>query len=678
MSNTNSSTSNSDSLIDALSQLRIKLLDLTGRNRLINFKHTIGKSLQFVEGQTASTYKRLLDSPNKAVVKIVGLPEPVIEDWMERNGRFQRPEPKDWAISQSISTSFDINPNDDENNMNFRALMYSDDLAKHCRKIEREATLIIEETGANMLFLVLGFLEFPDQLHSDKRFLAPIVSIPVSMMKNEVNGIQHFSITYTGDDIAENLSLNEKLKNDYGLTLPEFSEVESGDIANYFKSIQQIIDNKPGFILKNRVSLCLLSFSNMLLVRDLDPAKWPQSGDKNGLTDHPIVREVFQGSSIDPESYIDNAQDYLVEEGPAATIPLVYDADSSQHSALIDVLINKKNLVIEGPPGTGKSQTITNLIAACLATGKTILFVAEKLVALEIVKDRLSLAGLDTYILELHSNKTNKKKVLEELARRISNDTNGATTIPELHQQLVSHRAALKAYSDLINSIAHNALGFSLHKIMWRVEKHRNCLTNAESLLSQISLNDATDISIFELNRRLDCLEHLSAQYQQLGGFDRDSTFWGFFPERLIPGDEIYLNNLFTESLATAHDLNNITIELSDILTSKLKGLSLSVCESQVQVLTRFISEADPKLPFDLIPSFFDEDGSVHKAKEAIERFQIDTNDYHKKINVVHKSLNSFEGDDMKSLEKLYQVLQTSVNLGIDFSGINERKMVDS
>ena len=72
--------------------------------------------------------------------------------------------------------------------------------------------------------------------------------------------------------------------------------------------------------------------------------------------------------------------------------------------------------MIEGPPGTGKSQTITNLIAACLAEGKKVLFVAEKLAALEVVKNRLSLAGLDPFVLELHSNKTNKKRVLEEIA----------------------------------------------------------------------------------------------------------------------------------------------------------------------------------------------------------------------------------------------------------------------
>jgi hypothetical protein len=159
----------SSALTSALEQLRLKLLDLTGRNRLINFKHTAGKSLQFIEGHPAAIYQRLVEANNKASISILGLPEPSRGDWVERNGRLQRPEPREWAKSQGISTSYDIpgvGQSSDESNV--RSLMYPDDLAKHCRKIEREATLAIEETGANMLFLVLGFLEFPDQRDSDK------------------------------------------------------------------------------------------------------------------------------------------------------------------------------------------------------------------------------------------------------------------------------------------------------------------------------------------------------------------------------------------------------------------------------------------------------------------------------------------------------------------------------
>jgi len=245
----------SSALTSALEQLRLKLLDLTGRNRLINFKHTAGKSLQFIEGHPAAIYQRLVEANNKASISILGLPEPSRGDWVERNGRLQRPEPREWAKSQGISTSYDIpgvGESSDESNV--RSLMYPDDLAKHCRKIEREATLAIEETGANMLFLVLGFLEFPDQRDSDKTFTAPLISVPVSLQKKEIAGIQQFSLQYTGDDISENLSLREKLRNDFGLVLPELAE-EQIDVNGYFAEVQAIIKKQPGFAFKHRVSL---------------------------------------------------------------------------------------------------------------------------------------------------------------------------------------------------------------------------------------------------------------------------------------------------------------------------------------------------------------------------------------------------------------------------------------
>lgn len=176
-------------LTSALEQLRLKLLDLTGRNRLINFKHTAGKSLQFVEGQPAAIYQKLVESNNNSHISVLGLPEPARRDWVDRNGRLQRPEPREWAQSVGIPTAYDISDEEqDSDESNVRALMYPDDLAKHCRKIEREAILAIEETGANMLFLVLGFLEFPDQRDSDTTFTAPLISVPVALKKKRSSG----------------------------------------------------------------------------------------------------------------------------------------------------------------------------------------------------------------------------------------------------------------------------------------------------------------------------------------------------------------------------------------------------------------------------------------------------------------------------------------------------------
>lgn len=659
-------------LTSALEQLRLKLLDLTGRNRLINFKHTAGKSLQFVEGHPTAIYQKLVEEPNKANISVLGIPEPHRRDWIYRNGRLQRPEPREWAKSIGVSTGYDISgAGGDLDKSNVRALMYPDDLAKHCRKIEREATLAIEETGANMLFLVLGFLEFPDQRDSDKTFTAPLISVPVSLQKKEVAGIQQFSIQYTGDDISENLSLREKLRNDFGLVLPELPE-EQIDVNRYFSEIQSIIKKQPGFALKHRVSLCLLSFSNMLLVRDLDPSKWPANGDENSLINHPIVREVFEGRADEGGAGLGIAEDHLVEEGPAASIPLVYDADSSQHSALVDVLSLMKNLVIEGPPGTGKSQTITNLIAACLAEGKKVLFVAEKLAALEVVKNRLSLAGLDPFVLELHSNKTNKKRVLEEIAKRISFRPQHPYDLPRLQQQLEAHRKDLKAYTDLINSIAHNAFGLTLHQIMWRAEKHRLGLSNAENMLSQITIGDATQISEFESGRRMDSLGYLGFQYKSVGGFDASCTFWGFYPERLIPGDEVKLTQLFEAANIWGQALVEASKHLSQVLGGRVHNLSLAFCSEQLTVLKCLLETANQQLPLHLIPGFFKDDETGYKAAKAIEEFSKQVEQFHSLESAVitalklESSVTKSGTDDLKGLERLGE------SLGAELGTLNE------
>jgi hypothetical protein len=448
-------------LLAALEQLRLRLLDLTGRNRLLNFRHSTGRSLQFVEGSPAAIYEKLVEGNTRATLSIGGLPEPLRRDWVERNGRLFRPEPLAWASQQGIATTYDLDERRSEaNGATVRALLYMDDLARHCRKIEREAVLAIEETGANMLFLVLGFLDYPDQRDSERTFSAPLISIPVSLSKREAGGQQVFSLHYTGDDVSENLSLREKLKTDHALILPELPE-EQLDVEAYFSAIRTIIRDRPGFTLRQRISLCLLSFTNLLLVRDLDPTKWPKIGEKHALLDHPIVREIFQGAEQEDGMDADwgIAEEHDVEKGPGARIPLVFDADSSQHSALVDVLAQRKNVVIEGPPGTGKSQTISNLIAASIAEGKKVLFVAEKLAALDVVKARLTRAGLDPFLLELHSNKTNKKRVLEELAKRVRHRPLPPSDLPRKLDELEGRRIQLRDYRDLINSVSFNACG---------------------------------------------------------------------------------------------------------------------------------------------------------------------------------------------------------------------------
>jgi hypothetical protein len=176
--------------------------------------------------------------------------------------------------------------------------------------------------------------------------------------------------------------------------------------------LTQATVRKARWRVRRQITLSLLSFGKLLMYRDLDPTVWPQIGA------HPIVRELFESRK---SNVVAHASEYVFDEDHAPPVPhpdVVLDADSSQLSALVDA-IRGRNLVIEGPPGTGKPQTISNLIAVALAQGKTVLFVSEKLAALQVVRRRLDQAGLGHFCLELHSHKSRKDAVLRDVEARL-------------------------------------------------------------------------------------------------------------------------------------------------------------------------------------------------------------------------------------------------------------------
>jgi hypothetical protein len=439
-------------ILQALEKLRLRLLDLTRRNRLLNFKHSPGKCIQFVEAQPDAIYYRLMEGTDRKIV-LLPIPEPPRAKWGIVAGLQTKPDAKDYARTLGIDPLFELPVANVPANgaTSLQTLYCPEDLERYCRKLQREMKSALEETGAHMLFLVFGFIEFPERAPSDRTLLAPLISVPVIIEKGNLDRETRryrYHLSYTDEEVAENLSLKEKLRQEHGFELPDFNDNETTP-EDYFRKLQQAIQDKDGWKLKRQMTLTLLSFTKMLLVRDIDPSKWPSRGTgQSELADHPIVRMVFEGvgHQDDGDTRLGLDEVHNVDEQPHTNIPLIYDADSSQHSALIDAL-SGRNMVIEGPPGTGKSQTITNLIAAAIADGKTVLFLSEKMAALEVVKKRLTLAGLGDFCLELHSNKTHKKHVLEAIETRKDKHF----PVPRaLRPQLIAleeKRRTLKAYA---------------------------------------------------------------------------------------------------------------------------------------------------------------------------------------------------------------------------------------
>jgi len=244
------------------------------------------------------------------------------------------------------------------------------------------------------------------------------------------------------EDVEENLSLRTKLHTDFQVELPPFPDSEELDPDPYFHAVAQAIDSQPGWkVHPDAVVLGCFSFAKLLLYRDLDPQAWPAD---RPLFSNPFIPALLgNGFPPAPDPIPDGS--HLDEWIPSSRLDHVVDADASQTVA-IEQVRQGRNIVLHGPPGTGKSQSITNIIATAVLDGKKVLFVAEKLAALEVVQRRLQREGLGDLCLELHSNKASKRAVIEEIGRtwRLGKPKNG--DLSHVLSELESRRAALNTH----------------------------------------------------------------------------------------------------------------------------------------------------------------------------------------------------------------------------------------
>ena len=459
-----------------LEKIRTRLLDLTARNKLLNFRHPKSSCLRFVDTSLDQVFQHLIDGNT---LQLEAVPDPVRDKSgippIPRIGNVEddlRVEndvpPKDQAAKSGWRVDFDLDLWTEES-PRLRVLAYTEELDSKCRKLATMARTAIEESGANLLYLCFGFLEWKDG-DADQSCFAPLLILPVMMEreKSQKGTKWIYNLQYSGEDLPSNLSLIEKLRRDFALELPMLSDEDTP--SSYMKAVSKAISDKQDWHVRNQLTLALLGFGKLLMFLDLDPSRWPST---NRITNHEVIRALFEGTRTSQSAFPDEyAIDEYEREG--AVPSLFYDADSSQHSALIDALLGK-NLVVEGPPGTGKSQTITNLIACALSEGKSVLFVAEKMAALEVVSRRLNAIGLGFFCLELHSHKTQKREMLSDLEQRLSaRDSFGdATSLEYKLEQIRQTKLQLNAYVRVLNT-PHPHFGSTTFEIIWA--RHRAAL----------------------------------------------------------------------------------------------------------------------------------------------------------------------------------------------------------
>ena len=360
---------NATTLDERIERWQQNLLDLTLRNRLLNFK------------------------PSSAI-RVAAPGPPRVFDMMTADNatltiRELGPKEDISAAAKAVAGS--------------EVLVEPDPTSGRLRRMRLKARSAVREQGVNILFLSFGLLRWSEKDDPSTELLAPLILVPVELVKQ--GPMQPFQLRMAEEDVVINPTLIHKLSTTFGLKLPEWAEGDAP--AGYLSRARDAIAPNEGWKIDDWTYLSLLSFSKLPMYQEMRACR-------DDIVRHPLLRAISGDPSLLPPVPDHPASDRLDSEVRPAQSFQILDADSSQQEA-VEMAKRGMTFVLQGPPGTGKSQTIANIIAESLASGKKVLFVSEKMAALEVVKRRLDESGLGTYLLELHSHKTARSEVIEEL-----------------------------------------------------------------------------------------------------------------------------------------------------------------------------------------------------------------------------------------------------------------------
>ena len=547
MNSTESSTFQNSalSLEQKLEKARAELLDLGARNRLLNIPRS--KNTRFLE---------VIDERSELVYNLLFNEKKTFTFLHGKSGKEDDQETED-GLSDEKAFIYQF----DEKNTEIKSQhldtklqtrLTPKGLQTRLLDLYHDSKTLEEEQGANILFLALGTLKWVDPANKENVRYAPLILVPVSLERGSAG--ERFKLKARSEDIIPNLSLEAFLERVHQITLPVMqSDDDEINISSYFEAVQQSIALKTDWeVITNDIILGLFSFSKFLMYRDLDPAKWP---DDEAITSKYLIRALMEEGFDESDGLLseDSSIDQLIT--PKDMLHIM-DSDSSQTLAIHEVR-RGKNLVIQGPPGTGKSQTIANIIASAIADGKTVLFVAEKMAALEVVKRRLDQTGVGDACLELHSNKANKRLLLEELKRVWDLGSPRGEFPDELIENLTEARDSLNAHPARLHKV-YTPSGLSPYQVIGQLVR----LRQNEQTPTDFILHGFDEWSNNDLIKRLDLVKELIERIENIG-LPHNHPWNGVKRESVLPGELDRLMPKITTLLHKVHDFQNTIATLA-------------------------------------------------------------------------------------------------------------------
>lgn len=431
---------------DRLRQWQQELLDFSNRNPLLNFKYA-AKNPSTVE-LIAPGAEEIFDwlSSGKTYT-IVGNDPPDDTSGTDEGDEFSEGEAElqldaeveeiEATLDESASSTVPLRAG------TAMSRLSSERANKILLRLATRARASELEQGINTLFAAFGLLKWTEMPGSTNWQFAPLVLVPIRV--EELTREGRFRIAATGDDAEFNQTLLERMRRDFGLDLPSELDEEVG-LGGLLGEVRSAIAARSGWDVVDGVHLGHFQFHKLRMYKDLIE-------HARVAAEHDIVLAL--GTDYASIGNVPNdvpAEDELDRVVTPDQSFSFLDADSSQLLA-VEKVKRGANLIIEGPPGTGKSQTIANIIAESIAGGKTVLFVSEKAAAIDVVYRRLRDEGLGEFCLPLHSHKANKQEIIRELASRLDSVHPRALSVQErlALEELQEHRLNLDSYAEVLH-----------------------------------------------------------------------------------------------------------------------------------------------------------------------------------------------------------------------------------
>ena len=553
----NNTISNKD-IEKEFKNLRKELLDLTLRNPLLNFKAR-NRNLNIINQTPMNAYKilvlenkRMYFSPNKKETK-----RSRAHTFIDQTREFLSSE-TDKTLKADLTPS---------------------ELQKRLFYIDQQSKTMVQEQGYNILYIALGFIEWVDKKKPRQKNLAPLILIPVALERKKVGN--SFSLSWTGEDIQNNISIQAKLR-EAGVELPKFEQTSYLEGVNqYLADVKKAIRPFSKWDVRDDVALGFFSFTKFVMYNDLNPESWSEDVD---LTKNELIQSIFNPSK---NVYEDTFEEEDVDEKlHYKTMYQVLDADSSQ-IAVIENVKAGHNLVVEGPPGTGKSQTIVNLIAELIAEGKTVLFVSEKMAALEVVKSRLDSVGLGKFVLELHSHKTRRKQLLKNLKKATNVRATRDLKLDQTLRKLENLRDQLDQYAEVIHHPIAN-VRLSPFELYGMKESSEDYFSKQSKMLPLVRFNNAEDLTMKELDDIIISLENLAELYSTIS----KNNPWSYCnPKSLLPADLREIELLIRDSLESLTDFRYEMNVINEVYGIKIPN-TLKEYEDSITALNILNSES--------------------------------------------------------------------------------------